>query len=186
MNEQVFWRIIEASNNAGDLPNNRFRHIENDLSVIAVQDIFKFDKILFWLLDKANFEDLWAAHCVLTNEYSQDNFLRFRYWLIFQGQRIFKKTINDPEYLELFAPEFKSKNIELANYSDFEYLPERVYFNKTELRDYKTANPFSLEHKNINGEKDIDTDTLSDLVPILCKKMGWDTEFYDGKWISDI
>lgn len=185
MNEQVFWKIIEQSAMESTEITARFRWIEEKLSNLTENHIFKFDKVIHFLLEKSNTEDLWAASYVLTEEVSSEQFLVFRYWLMLQGQRIFKKAINDSEYLELFTGDFKNKAINLDTITEFKHLAARAYQIKTKLKNYQEAFPYDLKIPNIGESMNADTVTVSDLVPLLCKKMGWDTDFIKGTWKSD-
>jgi hypothetical protein len=185
MNEQVFWKIIEQSVIENTEITARFRWIAQELSNLTEKNIFKFDKVVHFLLGKSNTEDLWAASYVLTEEVSSEQFLVFRYWLMLQGQRIFKKAINDAEYLEIFTDDFKNKAIDLDTIIGFKYFAERAYEIKTKLKNYQETFPYDLKTPNIDASITIDTVTVSDLVPLLCKKMGWDTDFIKGTWKSD-
>lgn len=185
MNEQVFWKIIEQSAIESTETTARFRWIEQELSNLAEKNIFKFDKVIHFLLEKSNTEDLWAASYVLTEEVNSEQFLVFRYWLMLQGQRIFKKAINDAEYLEMFTDDFKNKTIKVDTITEFKHLAEHAYEIKTKWKNYQEIFPYNLEIPNIDASISIDTVTVSDLVPLLCKKMGWDTDFIKGTWKSD-
>ncbi len=185
MNEQVFWTLVKEVNKEKISPRLRINQLIANLAKLELKYIFKFDKVLFWLLNKANFADLWAAHAVLTNEYGEISFLHFRYWLIFQGQRIFKKTLDDPEFLEIFIADFKNQDIQLSDYAGFEYIAQKAYQEKTGVYDYQEKLPYQLVLKNIQGQKPNAENEIADLLPLLCKKMGWNSDFLDGHWISD-
>jgi hypothetical protein len=185
MNEQVFWKLIEDSKTSINTLYERMLVIQNKLANLEIQHIFKFDKVLVTLLNKANKIDVWAAGCVLTTQCDKDSFECFRYWLIMQGQRIFKKALDDPEYLEIFIGDFKSNAIQIKDYAILSLIAERAYFTLTLEQNYKSVQPFDLSKDLLDGEMKYDNPSIEDILPVLCKGMGWENEIVEGNWASD-
>lgn len=185
MNEQVFWALIEASKESSHTPMHQFQFIQNNLMNSENIIVFKFDKVLTWLLNKASSTDLWAAGCILTNQYDKQSFENFRYWLIMQGQRIFKRTLDDPEYLEIFIADFKSESIKINDYQEFGNIAERVYISKTGEYNYRNIQPYDLSKDTLTGQLEDDTRELEDILPLLCHGMGWNNDVIEGNWQSD-
>ena len=185
MNEQVFWKLMEASKAESNLPHERILFIQKELTRLEEYYIFKFDKVLIWLLNKANSFDLWTAGRVLTSESDKQSFEYFRYWLMMQGQRIFKKTLDDAEYLELFIADFKSNSINIKDYAELSLIAERAYSIKTSERNYKFVQPFDLLKDLLDGEMENNNHVIEDILPVLCQGMGWNNEIVEGNWLSD-
>ena len=185
MNEQVFWKLIETSKAENNSPYERILFIQKELIKLDEYYIFKFDKTLVWLLNKANSVDLWAASCVLTNQHDKESFEYFRYWLIMQGQRIFKKALNDAEYLEIFVADFKSNTVLVKEYAELSLIGERAYSVKTSERNYKFVQPFDLSKDLLDGEMENNNHLIEDILPVLCQRMGWNNEVVEGNWLSD-
>jgi hypothetical protein len=185
MNEQIFWKLIEASKVENNSPYDRIMFVQKQLTELEEYYIFKFDKVLIWLLNKANVIDLWAAARVLTKDSDKQSFEYFRYWLMMQGQRIFKKALDDPEYLEIFIADFKLNSINIQDYTELSLIAERAYSIKTSERNYKFVQPFDLSKDLLDGEMENNNRLIEDILPVLCKGMGWNNEIVKGNWLSD-
>lgn len=188
MNEQIFWSLITSpTKNVWSEVTDWMKVCVQRLSEKDVVHIFKFDKILDWQLSKSNSVELWAASCVLSDEDSKEAFTNFRYWLMMQGQRVFKKAMDDPEILEIYAADFRVNAINLAAYQEMQYIAQRAYHRKTGLNDYNQIYPHQKEALKTVTTKDENNDIreISELLPVLCNKMGWDNEVPKGQWQSD-
>ncbi len=185
MNEQVFWKIIEQSSIENTDLTERFQWIKQELSNLTEKQIFKFDKVIHFLLEKSNTEDLYAASYVLLGAGNEEQFLQFRFWLMLQGQRTFKKAINDAETLDVFVDDFKNKIVDWSKIIELKELAENAFFIKNNLKNYSEIFPYHLENVTIKSFIDVDKSKIADLVPLLCQKMGWETDFVKGTWKSD-
>jgi len=185
MNEQIFWKIIEVLHLNIYAVEERFTRMENDLLSLPEEDLFKFDKILWWQLEKSSTDELWAASYILTKEFTALAFVNFRLWLIMQGQRVFKKAINDAETLEVFIDDFKFDKIKLEKYKSFSTLVEQIYTTKTRKSDYKEVNTLLKELNEEEEERGDVQQEFMDLLPELAEKMGWKVEVFKGEWNSD-
>ncbi len=185
MNEQTFWKIIETLHPSIYTLEERIERIEADLSALEMEDVLKFDRVLWWLMAKASTDEIWAASCILTQNYSIEGFRHFRLWLVMQGQRIFKKALNDGETLDAFIDAFKLKKVNVADYEVITELVRENYVIRTQKHDYEEANTFlkSLNYQEV--ERVAVPQTFEDALPELCQKMGWDVKIYKGEWASD-
>lgn len=186
MNEQVFWKMIEALHPSVYSPKERLERLEEDLRALPREDLFKFDKYLWWQMNKSATDELWAASCILARIHDATRFMDFRLWLIMQGQRVFKKALNDAETLENYVDDFKHRKIKIGEYLPLGSLAETVYKDHTFKEDYREVNTYlsalnyqERHYEHLHRE-------FMDMLPELCHLMGFKVELYRGEWQSDV
>ena len=179
MNEQILWMLVKHSQ---EMNNDAFQQSQlliDLLSEWSIKNIYKFEK-LYWKLMRRSYDaDLWAAAYVINDGCSQQDFLNFRSWLLLQGQAIFRKTVQDPEYLVEWL------NLPIQNPIEYPSFHHKI----AELIAYKTDQPvssrFSEKDFELHGdfwENDLD---IVDKVPLLCQIMGWGNQVPKGEWKTD-
>lgn len=179
MNEQILWMLVKHSQ---ELNNNAFQQSQlliDLLSEWSITNIYKFENIYWKLMRRSYDADLWAAAYVINDGCSQEEFLNFRSWLLLQGQAIFRKTVQDPEYIVEWL------NLPIQNPTQYPDLHNRI----AELIAFKTNQPvsyrFSEKGFELNGEYWQNDLEIVDKVPLLCQIMGWGNQIPKGEWKTD-
>lgn len=177
MNEQIVWQLIEYIKTQGEDTVQQTEQLIIALSEWSVDHIFVFQKIYFNLLRKAHTTDLWAAATILNRTDTEEEFLFFKNWLIFQGQVAYKGVLNDSEYL-----------IELLKDSNYLYQNTTLHLvtlGALKLKDKNAALNLALPILELNGKKAETQEELIDVLPKLCQKLGWGNDVYKGDWHTD-
>ncbi|MFN4256118.1 MAG: DUF4240 domain-containing protein [Saprospiraceae bacterium] len=100
MGEAEFWNLIErAKKESGGDGDLQAQLLTEALAKRSVEDILAFDRIFDHFHCKSYQSRLWAAAFIINGGCSDDGFDYFRAWLIAQGQDVFEKTLENPEYL---------------------------------------------------------------------------------------
>lgn len=180
MNEQVLWTLVNHTIQQDSNQDTQIALLIESLANWKVEHILKFE-LLFWkLMEKANTQDLLAATQILHSDVDENTFLYFRSWLLLQGQAIFKKVLNDPEYLATL-PQIKNRQSFYLCPTLIE-VSKKAYFLKT-----GRLPSLKLITQNTSRQVDfrIDKQTLIDTLPLLCRELGWGNEIPQGSWQTD-
>ncbi|MBM7691557.1 hypothetical protein JOC77_000964 [Peribacillus deserti] len=95
MDKQEFWSFIESSKEQ----ENQAEWVIERLVEKGTEEVLDFELFFQGLMNESYQSRLWAAAYVLMGGCSDDAFDYFRGWLIGQGEAVYNKTLNDPEYL---------------------------------------------------------------------------------------
>ena len=162
MNEQIVWQLIEHIKMQGEDTVQQTEQLIIALSEWSVDHIFVFQKIYFNLLRKSHTTDLWAGAAILNQTHTEEEFLFFKNWLIFQGQVAYKGVLNDSEYLiELLkqTPNYLYQNTTL----------HLVTLGALKLKDKTAALNLALPILELDGKKAETEEELIDVLPKLCQ-----------------
>lgn len=127
MDTKRFWEIIMLSKEKSDSLTNQIDILTQLLSELEEREIIQFDEIYQTYLDKSYTTDLWDAAFLLQCGCSDDGFLYFRSWLIYQGHDVYHNVLKKPEYLcklEIEDKIYPKNDLTL-------YAMHRAYENKT-------------------------------------------------------
>lgn len=99
--EKEFWRLIEKSR----AYDEQTEWLTEVLVQKGLADVIEFE-FLFQKLMNASYQSrLWGAAYVLMGGCSDDTFDYFRGWLIGQGEEIYNKAMQNPEFLAEYINE---------------------------------------------------------------------------------
>jgi hypothetical protein len=172
MNEETFWRTVEAARAApGDESDAQAQRLVESLSALDVSEIVAFETILRQFHGAAYRADLWGAAYLINGGCSDDGFDYFRAGLIALGRVAYEGALADPDSLADFAAE----EIE---YEDMMYVAEQAYRRKTGREDFYELVPEqafpelvgSLDSWSTDG--DLDDEKARDLYPRLYAQGG--------------
>jgi len=145
MDEETFWRIIDAA--AGE--DDHEAALELALAKLDPLAIVAFQKHLDWVAGAADRPDIVGAADIVLGGCTgvgstDDGFYYFRLWLVAMGRASYEKVMRDADALADFA-EFG------AGYEQLASIAERVYEAKTGRADYPdiweaTAEPRITEY----------------------------------------
>ena len=124
MNEDQFWRIIQASkdNADGDFEQQQ-EELADDLRRLTPEDIILFANRFRYFRGQANTWELWGAIYIIHGGCGDDSFNDFREWVIGQGKDFYYRTINDPETLV----DVDTDKIEDVEWEGLGYIPPTVF-----------------------------------------------------------
>lgn len=182
MEEKEFWRLIKEAKEQGE-QEEQAEWLSDLLMERGIEEIVDFEAILQQFMNMSYTSRLWGAAFVLMGGCSDDTFDYFRGWLIGQGEEIFHKVMEDPEFL--------------AEYIDDDHLDEEGFPQNEELISLglnayfliKTGDDDwddevhdeylqALEEKGVNPIPDIEFDweeeDLEELFPALWERFGED------------
>ena len=127
MDTSEFWKIIDSANHAakGNLKIEE-QTILKLLENYSPEQIVQFEIILRQTLFEADHWNVLAAAQIIDGTLNSSLYLSFRCWLIAQGEKTFKETIKDPEYLS----DKVSRNTE-TEFKGLLYLSNEAYQDKT-------------------------------------------------------
>lgn len=115
MDENEFWKIIEYSIAKSNLEKpKQEKVIIEKLSTYNPEQIIEFEIILRQLIIEADDFKIMGAEKIIEGSVSDDSYLYFRCWLIGKGEKVFKETLKNPDFL--------SDNINRNEHSNFEEL----------------------------------------------------------------
>ena len=101
MDKTKFWKLIEQSRRSGE----QAEWLLEKLSQESLEEVLDFEWILQGLMQESYQSRLWGAAYVLMGGCSDDTFDYFRGWLIGQGETVYERVVNDPEYLAEYIDE---------------------------------------------------------------------------------
>ena len=100
MDIEKFWAVIQdtyqASNGNIGKQLELITEILTDLSAESIQE---FDRLIWIMMARAYRANLWEAASVAACGCTDDGFHEFQGWLIAQGETIYEKVLDDPNYL---------------------------------------------------------------------------------------
>ena len=101
MERDAFWDLIaEANRTCGQDMDASYQHLMERLTALGPQYAQDFHDILHGYRDLAYQYGLWsAASLMCENGCSDDGFIDFRAWLIFQGREVYLAALKDPDSL---------------------------------------------------------------------------------------
>lgn len=111
MEEKQFWALINDMQDQ-DEP---FEWLTHHLSNMADDEIADYEHHFQNMFTKSYTSNLWGAAYLIMGGCSDDLFDYFRGWLIAQGQEVFEATLQNPEFLAEYIPDF---------YEEEEIMPE--------------------------------------------------------------
>ncbi|TSD63003.1 DUF4240 domain-containing protein [Inquilinus sp. KBS0705] len=149
MDEKEFWKIIDYSYNvAGDDKHRQDEIITQKLSAYTPDQIVEFEIILRKKVIEANDFKIMAADKIIDGVVTDDPYLYFRFWLIGLGEKAFKETLKNPDYLAGFI----EKGIE-PDFESLLYVSTKAYMNKTGKKTEDDSFP-----RNVAFKKGLDYD----------------------------
>jgi hypothetical protein len=101
--EARFWSIVDAARTRAKKQSAWASSLAKELKELTPEDIAAFDAAFAERMRRAHDYSLWGAAYLLDDGSSDDGFLGFRAWLIFQGRDVFEAALKDPETLARFA-----------------------------------------------------------------------------------
>lgn len=177
MNKNEFWRLIEDAQSSEN-PNE---WLIDELTSRDSYQIVDFEFHFRTLMNESYQSRLWAGAYIMMGGCSDDAFDYFRGWLIGQGEEIYNKTLQDPEFLATYI---KEEYLDEEGYPQNENLLsvglDAYTFKKTaEIEwDEKVHNELleELAKKGLKEVNEIEFDweeeDLEELFPMLWKKFG--------------
>ncbi len=175
--EREFWRLIEKSK----AYDEQTEWLTEVLVQKGLEEVIEFE-FLFQKLMNASYQSrLWGAAYVLMGGCSDDTFDYFRGWLIGQGEDIFNKAMQNPEFLAEYIDE---DNLDDEGYPQNEEMLTVGLDAYTLIKtgdtewDEKIDDELleALEEKGLqpvpNIEFDWEEDDLEVLFPILWERFG--------------
>ncbi|MEO7211595.1 DUF4240 domain-containing protein [Mucilaginibacter sp.] len=175
MDEKGFWKIIDYSYNiAGDDKHQQDEIITKKLSAYSPEQIVEFEVILEKKVIEANDFKVMAADKIIEGLVTDDPYLYFRFWLIGLGEKTFKETLRNPDYLAGVV----EKGVE-PDFESLLYVSTKAYMNKTGKKTEDDTFPRSVAFKkglnyDLGGPattgKEWKTEDLPTLYPKLWEK----------------
>ncbi len=95
MEEKEFWQLMKESKEQEDPAE----WLSEGLIERGIDEVVDFEMILHQFMNVSYTSRLWGAAFVLMGGCSDDAFDDFRGWLIGQGEEIFHRVLEDPEFL---------------------------------------------------------------------------------------
>ena len=95
VDKKEFWGLIEESKGFG----GQAEWLTEVLTKKELKEVLEFEFLFQGLMNDSYQSRLWGAAFILMGGCSDDAFDYFRGWLIGQGEEIYRKVMNDPEYL---------------------------------------------------------------------------------------
>ena len=175
--QREFWSFIEKSREF----DNQAEWLTEVLAQKGLEEVLEFEFLFQQLMNDSYKSRLWGAAFVLMCGCSDDAFDYFRGWLIGQGEEIFYKVMEDPEFLAAYISE---DNLDEEGYPQNEDLLSvgldaytliktgdiewdvNIYDELSEALDKKGLQPTP------DIEFDWEEDDLENLFPILWERFG--------------
>ncbi|KZE36390.1 molybdenum metabolism regulator [Bhargavaea cecembensis] len=177
MDKKTFWALIEESGKYDE----QAEWLIEQLSQKSLEEALEFEFIMQSFMNESYQSRLWGAAYVLMGGCSDDTFDYFRGWLIGQGEEVYHKVINDPEYLAEYIDE---DNLDDEGYPQNEDLisvgSDAYTFIKTGDTEWDDESfdelLDKLREKGLNLEPDIELDweeeDLEGMFPALWERFG--------------
>lgn len=100
VNKDTFWTLIhEAKRLCGQDQDGAFHWLEDQLLMMGPQQAQDFDHITHGYLSLADKYGLWSAASIMLDGCTDDGFMDFRSWLIYQGRETYLAALKDPDSL---------------------------------------------------------------------------------------
>jgi len=97
MNEERFWRLIDACRSPGSTCGEFAERLAEKLEALDSKNIRIFQKLLYRVISRTNTWDHWAIAYIARNGCSDDEFDYFRAWLVTRGKEAHAKVVADYE-----------------------------------------------------------------------------------------
>jgi hypothetical protein len=175
MDEREFWKIIDYSYGVADDDKHRQDEIiTQKLSAYAPEQIVEFELILRRKVIEANDFKIMAADKIIDGAVTDDPYLYFRFWLIGLGEKTFKETLKNPDYLATVV----EKGVE-PDFESLLYVSTKAFMNKTGKKTEDDSFPRNVAFKKgldydfyapATTGKEWTTDDLPKLYPKLWEK----------------
>lgn len=176
LEKKEFWRLMEKS---GEFDQAEW--LTEELAQKGLEEVVDFEFIFQELMYASYQSRLWGAAYVLMGGCSDDAFDYFRGWLIGQGEEIYNKVMEDPEFLaeyinddnlddEGFPQNEELLSVGLDAYTliktgDIEW-DDEIHNELLEALDKKGLQPIT------DIEFDWEEDDLEDIFPVLWERFG--------------
>ncbi|UQZ32197.1 molybdenum metabolism regulator [Paenibacillus sp. PK3_47] len=180
MASNSFWKLIEQSRQHG---KEQVEWLTETLAKASVDEIARFEIEFINKMEQSYTSAIWGAAYVLLGGCSDDGFDYFRGWLIAQGEDVYNRVLNDPEYLaEYLSEEVLQENDvypeleEMLSVATDAYTYSRTgsfeYDNDMNIAflDELEARGYQFKPKNI--EFDWEEDDLEERYPVLWARFG--------------
>ena len=175
VNKDTFWTLIhEAKRLCGQDQDGAFHWLEDQLLMMGPQQAQNFDHIAHGYLALADKYGLWSAASIMLEGCSDDGFMDFRSWLIYQGRETYLAALKDPDSLS---------GVLLYGGGSFESLPyigDSAYEKLTRKHTYDTIDRSAYEKVKSELAQDIrygggidypyKWKDLADYLPRLCAR----------------
>lgn len=176
INEKTFWQLMDAARSQfGQDKRASTEWLKGQLLKLPSEQAFQFHAIMHSYLWAADKYGLWTAASILY-EYScsDDGFIDFRAWLIYQGKEVYLNALKDPDSLA-----------EIENHGECEfeqlcYIGYEVYMEQTGRDAYRDDTLQVQEDKSAEISKDIQYSPFIEyplelynaevILPKLCEK----------------
>src|SRR4051794_32757343 len=100
MDEQQFWKIVEAGGKTGlDEQERKLAAVRKELMKLKPEEVREFAQIYHRKLADSYTWDLWGAASLIIGGGSDDGFQYFRDWLISRGRQVYEAAVADPDTL---------------------------------------------------------------------------------------
>ncbi|WP_318503203.1 DUF4240 domain-containing protein [Bacillus sp. T3] len=176
LEKKEFWRLIEKSREF-----DQAEWLTEELAQKRLEEVVDFEFIFQEIMYASYQSRLWGAAYVLMGGCSDDAFDYFRGWLIGQGEEIYNKVMEDPEFLaeyinddnlddEGFPQNEELLSVGLDAYTliktgDIEWNDE-IHNELLEALDKKGLQPIT------DIEFDWEEDDLEEIFPVLWERFG--------------
>ena len=141
MTEQEFWTLIEQAKGPGGEPEHAQR-LAQALVQRTPQEVIAFQLLFEQFRDQAEVGDVWAAGLLLNGGHGTDSgFEYFRYWLIGQGQAVYRRALSDADSLAELADRIADHPDERAEWESYGAAPYYAYRALTQSDMYDAMPP---------------------------------------------
>ncbi|WP_421381649.1 DUF4240 domain-containing protein [Bacillus salacetis] len=179
MDNKQFWSLIEESKDHEE----QAEWLTEVLGERELSEILDFELHFQTLMNNSYQSSLWAAAYILMGGCSDDAFDYFRGWLIGQGEEVYQRVMDNPEFLAQYIDE---DNLDEEGFPQNEYILSSGFdaytLNKTgdtewndELYDEFLE---ALDSKGLKPADDIELDweeeDLEEMFPQLWNRFGED------------
>ncbi|GLB59592.1 DUF4240 domain-containing protein [Cytobacillus sp. NCCP-133] len=130
MTEALFWELLMTAKKKGENPEEQLEWLINNLSKRPLKDIVMFDYWLNQNYNKSYLSSLWAAAYIIMGGCSDDCFDYFRAWLLYQGNKVYESSLNDPETL-IPSLGCLEEERDIPQFEDLLYVASMAYEEKT-------------------------------------------------------
>lgn len=180
MASNSFWKLIEQSKPYG---KQQVEWLTEALSKASVEEIAKFEIEFLNKMDQSYTSSLWGAAYVLLGGCSDDGFDYFRGWLIAQGEEVFNRVMDNPEYLAVYLSEEALQEAdvypeleEMLSVASHAYTYSRTgsfeYDNDMNIRFLNELEARGYQFKPRDIEFDWEEDDLEERYPVLWDRFG--------------
>lgn len=175
INKETFWGLMaRAKERCGQDICAEYDWLEETLTLMAPEQVLRFQHFTRSYRDMAYKYGLWSAACILTHGCNDDGFIDFRTWLIAQGRETYLAALKDPDSLAAVEPYSDCR------FENLSYLGDMIYEEKTGHSVYDEPIPRGLQMEldvakseivyNANIDYPLEWHELESYLPRLCAK----------------